>query len=112
MSTPYALVAGLLFGLALYLLLRRSIVDNIFGLLLLGHAANLIVFAGGRLTRGVAPLLGAHAPEAIADPLPQALVLTAIVISFAIVAFAIVLVARVHAVVDSDDIEAVEEGPR
>ncbi len=112
MPLPYALLAGLLFGTAIYLLLRRSIVHHIFGLVLLSHAANLIVFAAGRIQRGAAPLLGTHRGEDIADPLPQAFVLTAIVIGFAIVAFAIALVTRLHTTLDTDDVERLDKERR
>lgn len=108
MSVPYALLVGLLVAVALYLLLRRSIVDHIFGLILLGHAGNLVVFASGRLIRGQPPLLSDGEP-ALADPLPQALVLTAIVIGLGVVAFAIVLVARLHDATGSDDEVTIEE---
>jgi multicomponent Na+:H+ antiporter subunit C len=109
MTIPYAILVGLLFAVAIYLLLRRSIVDLIFGLILLSHAANLLVFGGGRLVRGAPPLLDDPGQPAIADPLPQALVLTAIVIGFGIVAFAMVLVSRLYIVLGTDDSAAMQE---
>lgn len=104
-SIAYALLVGVLFGVAVTLLLRRSIIDHVFGLILLSHAANLIVFGGGGLTRGAAPLLDGSSAE-LADPLPQAMVLTAIVISFGVIAFATVLIARLHASLGSEDVDA------
>jgi multicomponent Na+:H+ antiporter subunit C len=101
-----AIVIGVLYAAGLYLMLRRNIVKLIFGLILLGHAANLAIFTIGGLVRARPPLVppGAVAPpEGVADPVPQALVLTAIVISFAIAAFAAVLVKRVFRTVGTDD---------
>lgn len=95
-----------------YLLLRRSIVRLLFGLVLLGHAANLVVFAAPGLVRGRAPLApeGALAPVAgHADPVPQALVLTAIVIGFAIVAFASVLLHRSQETHETVDVDRIRE---
>jgi multicomponent Na+:H+ antiporter subunit C len=110
MPASIAALIGLLLAVALYLLLRRSTVDIIFGLILLGHASNLTVFAGGGLRRGEPPLLtDGVATHPVADPLPQALVLTAIVIGFAVVAFAIALVARLYAVAGTDDSDQLRE---
>lgn len=111
MSWGFALLVGLLFGVAIYLLLRRSFIDHVFGVILLSHAANLLVFGSGGLVRGGAPLLTEiRGAEEIADPLPQALVLTAIVISFGVVAFTIVLVARLHAVTNTEQIDELTGG--
>ena len=103
-----AIVVGGLFAAGLYLILRRSIVKLIFGLVLLGHAANLIIFTAGGLVRARPPLI----PEGelllgapFADPVPQALILTAIVISFAVIAFAAVLIKRVYRTVGSGDVD-------
>jgi multicomponent Na+:H+ antiporter subunit C len=105
-----AIVVGALFAVAVYLMLRRSIVKLIIGLGFLGHAANLLIFTAGGLRRS-APLIpadGALAPQAVADPVPQALILTAIVIGFAVSAFAIVLVKRTAAVAGTDDVDALQ----
>ena len=103
-----AIVVGGLFAVGLYLILRRSIVKLIFGLVLLGHAANLLIFTAGGLVRARPPLI----PEGelvlgapFADPVPQALILTAIVISFAVIAFAAVLIKRVYRTVGSGDVD-------
>ena len=106
MLIAMAVLVGVLYAAAVYLLLRRNIVKIVFGLVLLGHAANMLIFTAGGLVRGAPPLaeVGAAAPpDGAADPLPQALVLTAIVISFAVMAFAAVLVRRVVETVGSDD---------
>jgi len=110
MEAVLAIVVGALFAVAVYLMLRRSIVKLIIGLGFLGHAANLLIFTAGGLRRS-APLIpadGALAPQAVADPVPQALILTAIVIGFAVSAFAIVLVKRTAAVAGTDDVDALQ----
>ena len=110
-----AIVIGLLFACGIYLMLRRNIVRMIFGLVLIGHAANLLIFDVAGLVRANPPLVaeGAVAPAAgHADPLPQALVLTAIVISFALVAFASVLIQRVYLVTGHDDPDELRESER
>ncbi len=103
-----SMVVGGLFAAGLYLMLRRSVVKLIFGLVLLGHAANLLIFTTGGLVRARPPLIPkgelVPGPE-FADPVPQALILTAIVISFAVIAFAAVLVQRVYRTVGSGDVD-------
>jgi multicomponent Na+:H+ antiporter subunit C len=101
-----AIVVGGLFACSSYLMLARSIVKLLFGLMLLSHAANLLIFVSGGLTRAIPPLIphGQTVPEpGFADPLPQALVLTALVISFAMLAFMAVLVKRAYGVLGTDD---------
>ncbi len=103
-----SIVVGGLFATGLYLMLRRSIVKLIFGLVLLAHGANLLIFTAAGLVRARPPLIPQGelvlATE-FADPVPQALILTAIVISFAVIAFAAVLVKRVYRSVGSDDVD-------
>jgi multicomponent Na+:H+ antiporter subunit C len=92
-----AIVVGGLFGCGVYLLMSRSPVRLIIGLVLLSNAINLLIFVAADLIRGKAPLIppdSLRAVEATADPLPQALILTAIVISFGVLAFALVLFSR------------------
>ncbi|MBX3363827.1 MAG: Na+/H+ antiporter subunit C [Phycisphaeraceae bacterium] len=101
-----AILVGGLFAMGIYLMLRRSIVKLIMGLALLGHGANLLIFTSGGLVRARAPLIeeGETIPSApFADPLPQALILTAIVISFGVLAFMMVLVSRAYRAVGTDD---------
>jgi multicomponent Na+:H+ antiporter subunit C len=103
-----AIVVGALYGAGFYLMLRRSIVKLIIGLALLSNAANLLIFTAGGLTRGRAPLVpegGLQPLEPSADPLPQALILTAIVIGFGVLAFAIVLAYRAYQTVGTDDLD-------
>lgn len=108
MENVLAVVIGGLYAAGLYLMLRRSIVKLILGLAILGHAANLLVFTVGRLTPSQPPIVlpGATAPvEPFADPLPQALILTAIVIGFGVQAFALVLLKRAYQTVGTDDLD-------
>lgn len=108
METVLAFVIGGLYAAGLYMMMRRAIVKLIIGLGLLGHAANLLIFTLGRLTRGEPPLVpeGASQPAGeIADPLPQALILTAIVIGFGVQAFALVLVRRTFQTVGTEDLD-------
>lgn len=97
MEPTLAIIVGVLVASAVYLMLGRNILKFVFGLVLLSNAANLTIFAAGRLTRAVPPLVpeGLKAPpETFANALPQALVLTAIVIGFGLLAFALSLVFR------------------
>ena len=107
MEFTLAIVVGCLYSAAVYMLLRRSFIRLIIGLIMLGHASNLFIFTVSRLSRGVPPLIAegeTFPPEGYADPLPQALILTAIVIGFGIQAFAIVLIKRVYQVVGTEDL--------
>ena len=97
MEPLLAITIGALVAAAVYLMLAANLLRVIFGLVLISNAANLTIFLAGRLTRGAPPLIaeGAEAPgDLVANALPQALVLTAIVIGFGLFAFAIVLVFR------------------
>lgn len=108
METLMAIVVGGLYAAGLYLILRRSIVKLIIGLVLLSQAANLLIFTASGLTRGRPPLVPGGAsspPEPYADPLPQALILTAIVISFGVLAFTLVLVKRAYQTVGKEDLD-------
>ena len=93
MSVLLALTIGLLVAAGLYRLLGPGRIDALVGLILLGQAVNLGIFAAGRL-RHNAPALITGNMGVTADPLPQALVLTAIVIGFGITAFVLTLVLR------------------
>lgn len=111
MTLVLALSVGVLFGAGAFLLLRRAVLRVVLGVVLLSHGANLLIFGVGGLTRAVPPIagVGAKAPPTIhADPLPQALVLTAIVISFGVLAFLITLASRSCEAAESDDTDALE----
>jgi multicomponent Na+:H+ antiporter subunit C len=103
-----AFLIGGLYSIAIYMLLRRSFARVILGLSLLTNATNLLIFTIGGLTRARPPLipLGAQRPLGeVADPVPQALILTAIVIGFGVLAFMMVLAYRTHQVIGVDDID-------
>ena len=110
METVMAFVVGILYAGGLYLVMRRSIVKLILGLGLLGHATNLLIFTVGGLTRARAPLIpeSGELAGAVANPLPQALILTAIVIGFGVQAFTLVLVHRAIQTVGKDDLDAMK----
>jgi len=96
MEVLVALTIGSLFAAGVFLLLRPVGFPVVQGLMLLSHGINLLLVAMGRIRIGAPPILGPSAPPpaGTADPLAQALVLTAIVISFGMTAFLLVLVYR------------------
>ncbi|MEM6488164.1 MAG: NADH-quinone oxidoreductase subunit K [Pseudomonadota bacterium] len=111
METLLAPLAGLMAAAGVWLMLSGHMLRVVFGIALLGSAANLVVFVGGRLTEGAAPLIapGAALPDAAtANPLPQALVLTAIVIGFGFAAFALSLAVAAHRRLGTVDTEAMQ----
>ena len=102
---------GVLVFAGVYLVLRARSFDVILGLTLLSYATNLLIFSSGRLVVGKPPVLKEGLEATLVnhtDPVPQALVLTAIVISFAMTAVAIVLAMRSRADNDSDHVDAGE----
>ncbi|PAU87745.1 Na+/H+ antiporter subunit C [Pseudomonas sp. WN033] len=103
MELLFALTLGLLTACGVYLLLRARTFPVVVGLTLIGYAVNLFLFAMGRLSTGMPAVIGRA--ENYADPLPQALVLTAIVIGFAMTAFALVLALRAQGELDSDHVD-------
>jgi multicomponent Na+:H+ antiporter subunit C len=107
MSEPWlAIVVGVLYATGVYMMLRRSVVRLLIGIALLSHAANLLVFSAAGVERGRPPIVGLDGQVAAsADPLPQALVLTAIVIGFGVLAFAIALLHRAHQETGTDDVD-------
>jgi multicomponent Na+:H+ antiporter subunit C len=112
MENMMAYVVGILFAAGIYMMLRRSIVKLVIGLIILSNAANLLIFVVSGLTRGAPPLIPEGASEvvgAVADPLPQALILTAIVIAFSVLAFAVVLIRRAYEVVGTDDLDKMKD---
>ncbi len=114
MESLMAVTIGVLVAAAVYLMLARNVLRFIFGLVLISNAANLLIFTAGRMTEGTPPLIpnGADAPLGdVANALPQALVLTAIVIGFGLFAFALVLVFRAYTTLGtaySDDMRVAE----
>lgn len=109
MSDVISLLVGALYAAGTYLVLQRSWLRVALGVVLLGQGTLLLVFAMGRLARAHAPFVppGATAPaEPFMDPVPQALVLTAIVIGFAVQAFTLVLFRRAFARTREPDLDA------
>lgn len=104
MSLVLTFATALLFSLGTWLLLQRRLSRIILGLGLLGHGANLLLLLSGR-TRGVAPFIGSTDGRTIADPMPQALALTAIVISFGVTAFLLALAYRSWQLTGDDLVE-------
>ena len=107
---PYlAVLTGAFFAVAVYLLLSKFIIRMLLGVALLGNAVNLLIFTNGRILREVPPVIGPglDVPAvATANPLPQALILTAIVISFSFFAFLLVLSWRAYSVLKTDNTDA------
>jgi multicomponent Na+:H+ antiporter subunit C len=106
MQVILAFLIGGLFAVAIYMLLRRTFARVIIGLALLTNATNLLIFTVGGLTRAAPPLIPAahfQPTREVADPMPQSLILTAIVIGFGVLAFMMVLAFRTTQVVVADD---------
>jgi len=115
METLLAILIGGLFSAAVYMMLRRSIIKLIIGLAMLSHACNLLIFAIGGVVRGKAPLIEEgqkYISGTVADPLPQALILTAIVIGFGVTAFTIVLIEQVYQTVGVGDADEIKESDK
>jgi multicomponent K+:H+ antiporter subunit C len=106
-----AMGVGVLTGCGLWLLLRARTFDAVLGLTLLGYAVNLFIFAMGRVKTGAAPFVEKSQALTLAthaDPLPQALVLTAIVIGFAMTALLLAIALRTNAETGSDHVDGEE----
>lgn len=108
MELLLALLTGVLYATAVYMMLRRSIVKLAIGISLLAHATNLLILTAGRPVRAEPPIIPAGATELVqpfSDPVPQALILTAIVISFAVQSFVLVLIRQSSTIVGTDDLD-------
>lgn len=103
MEFTFSFGVGVLTTAGIYLMLRAQTFPVIVGLTLLSYAVNLFLFASGRLTVNGAAIIG-HS-EQYADPLPQALVLTAIVIGFAMTAFVMILAIRARSDLGNDQVD-------
>ena len=103
MEGIYAFCVGMLTACGIFLTLRGRTFSVVLGLTMLSYAVNLFLFASGRLAINSAVILGES--EIYADPLPQALVLTAIVIGFAMTAFVVILAMRASADVGNDHVD-------
>lgn len=98
-----AIVVGVLFATGVTLLLERSLTRVLLGILLIGNGVNLLILLGGQA--GGAPLVGVTPEEEMSDPLPQALVLTAIVITFGLSAFLLAMAYRSWQLIGHDEVQ-------
>ena len=103
MTVTLAAVAAVLFATGTYLLLQRKLSRIIIGLGLLTHGANILLITAGR--RGNPPIVGGNADVAFADPLPQALALTAIVITFGVTTLLLALAYRSWLLTRDDEVQ-------
>ena len=108
MSVLLALTAAMLFSLGTWLLLQRRLTRIVIGIGLIGHGTNILLITSGG-GGGIPPVIGKGDKEDFADPLPQALALTAIVITFGVTAFLLAMAYRswqlTHDDVVADDLE-------
>lgn len=104
MTVVLALAVGVLYSAGTYLILQRTLTRIILGVAIMAHGANLLLLLAGG-SAGSAPFIGGSSPEAFADPLPQALALTAIVITFGTTAFLLALSFRSWLLRHDDDVE-------
>jgi len=106
MEVVLAITLGVMMASGVYLLLRARVFPVVMGLTLISYAVNLFIFAMGRLATGAPAVIGKSAEYG--DPLPQALVLTAIVIGFAMTAFVVVLSLRALGELKTDHVDGRE----
>lgn len=106
METLLCLTVGLFFAAGIFLMLSPYLVRILLGIAIFGNAVNLLIFTAGRVTSAAPPPVLGFEPMLVApaNPLPQALILTAIVISFSIFAFLLVLAFRAYQSLETDDI--------
>ena len=108
MEPLFAIAVAILFGASTYLMLSKSTIRLLIGVVVLSNATNLLIFTLGRLAHEASPIVpeGVSSPTAtIANPLPQALILTAIVIGFSLFAFTLVLAWRAYEEIGTDSSE-------
>jgi multicomponent Na+:H+ antiporter subunit C len=103
MSVLLAFTAAMLFSTGTYLVLQRKLSRIIIGVALLGHGANVLLVTSGRA--GNAPIVGNGSNAELADPVPQALALTAIVISFGTTALLLALAYRSWLLTADDEVQ-------
>lgn len=112
MLLVFAITAGVIFACGIYLILRRSMVRLIVGLSLITYAVNLLIFSVDDLRTHGAPIVDTTPVEQMADPLPQALILTSIVISFGVLAFTMALGYRASQSMQTDDLGELQSADR
>ena len=120
MNFVLAALVGMFLAVAIYFVLSRSLIRMLLGLVVLGNGVNLLIFTAGRISSAAPPIVpgGLEQPAgAIANPLPQALILTAIVIGFAMFSFLLVLAFRSYQAMDAENTDTMrlaepEDAPR
>ena len=112
MEILFASAVGILTAAGIYLILRKRTFPVILGLSLLTYGVNLFLFATGRLMVNAPPVLNKYAEVAYTDPLPQALVLTAIVISFGMTAVVVMIALGAYLSAKDDKIDMIEDAER
>lgn len=108
MEAALAITVGCFFAAAIYLMLSRHIIRLLLGIALLGNAVNMLIFTAGRVVSETPPIIADGASTIsvpTANPLPQALILTAIVISFSFFAFLLVLAYRAYQDLGTDEVD-------
>jgi len=112
LELTFALSIGVLTSCGIYLILRSRLFDVVLGLTLMSYAVNLFLFSMGRLVVDKAPIIKSGVAPSLnnyADPLPQALALTAIVISFGMTAALLAIAVRAYAENGHDSVNAIDE---
>lgn len=111
MEPVFVVAFGIMVAVAAYLLMSRNVLRVVLGLLVLGNAVNLSIFLAGRIGIRTPPLVEAGQTVLVggANPLPQALILTAIVISFSLAAFTVVLIESAYRRLGTLDVDAMRE---
>ncbi|MEV4343034.1 Na(+)/H(+) antiporter subunit C [Actinoplanes sp. NPDC049596] len=99
----YVVIVGVLFTAGIAMLLERSLTRVLMGMILLGNGVNLLILLGGHA--GAPPIVGAAPGEEMADPLPQIMILTAIVITLGMTAFLLALAYRSSAMAGHDEVQ-------
>lgn len=106
METVLSALVGLFFAVSIYLMLSKHVIRILLGIAIFGNAVNLLIFTAGRIQRAAPPIIpnGFETPPGpVTNPMPQALILTAIVISFSFFAFLLVLAYRAYQEIGTDD---------
>jgi multicomponent Na+:H+ antiporter subunit C len=102
-NLTYVAVVGVLFASGVILLLERSLTRVLMGVVLLANGVNVLILAGGRY--GGPPIVGTTPDDGMSDPLPQAMILTAIVITLGLTAFLLALAYRSWRLVGHDEVQ-------
>lgn len=109
METVISLLVGLLFAVGLYLIMQKTLLRVVIGASLVSHGSLLAIMVVGGLNTGMAPVL-TEGVERYTDPIPQALILTAIVIGFGVTAFQLALAYRIYQETGTDNLDELRDG--